>query len=270
MQSACSRDLERSVKTSGRPIFEMSPAKSKRARKNQDKHRWRKVLVWIIPLLFGVFLTLAIGTHRKQALWCWVLCILTFLSYTLFLLEWYVWREGNLARKIARTSFAIIAISFVLGGFYWQRRFPNDVSDERPYVWTKEINFSGFVVGEHPAFQVVFENAGKAAALNLRGQIVVYTAPPPLPEPLAFENKPYESLLFIPANGSANQVFIDKDFVAYERFIQQVNNEQAVVYVYGKVEYDSPNGVPHVLTYCSFWNPSKKSFTACAKHNQTT
>lgn len=140
----------------------------------------------------------------------------------------------------------------------------------RPYMWTKEFNFGGLVIGEHPRFQVVLENAGKIPALNFRGQIVGYTTPPPLSEPLQFPASPYESSVFIPAGGSVNQVFVDKDFVSNEAFIQTVNSEQAVMYVYGRAEYDDSNGKHYTLTYCAFWNPSKKSFTACPKYNETT
>jgi hypothetical protein len=244
--------------------------KSKQSKSNQDKNRWRKVLVWLIPLFVTVELTIAAISNASRAVWLWVLSIVTAVGYVLFLLEWYIWKEGGQGRKFGRVGCLILAGLIIGGGFYWQQRLPPPDQTDRPYVWTKEFNFSGFVVGQHPKFQVVFENAGKATALKFRGQIVVHVTPPSLPDPLTFPDQPYGSELFLPVNGTVSQVFVDDDFIPNEDFIQRINNMQAVAYVYGRAEYEDPNGKSHILIYCSFWNPPKRSFTACPKYNETT
>jgi hypothetical protein len=55
--------------------------------KNEDKNRWRKVFVWLIPLPFAVFVTLSIAQGKIEPIWA-VLSVLNIIVYVVFLLEW--------------------------------------------------------------------------------------------------------------------------------------------------------------------------------------
>src|SRR5712692_1965796 len=75
---------------------------------NQDKHRWRKVGVWLIPLVFTILVSFAVSGHGLILVWTGVSAAIILLGYTQFLLEWHIWQEDSRTRKRARVSFAIL------------------------------------------------------------------------------------------------------------------------------------------------------------------
>lgn len=76
-------------------------ASAKDRYKNQDKHRWRKVLVWLIPLVFFVPFSVAFVAHGFWFVVSVVATAIVFFFYALFLLEWYVWKT-TAQRRAAR------------------------------------------------------------------------------------------------------------------------------------------------------------------------
>jgi hypothetical protein len=93
----------------------------KKAYKNHDKDRGRKVVVWIIPLIFAISLAGAVYFHSSLAIWCTVASAVVLLAYALFLLEWYVWHERR-QRLLARVSCLVIGAALIGAGFFWQSR----------------------------------------------------------------------------------------------------------------------------------------------------
>jgi hypothetical protein len=110
------------TKSAGQNNPKTNPSKEGRY-KNQDKHRWRKVFVWLIPLPFAVFLTLAFVAQGEGRLWSIILCVLNFFGYALFLLEWYVFKQ-NPARKRARVVCVVLCLAVVAIGIFWLRKIP--------------------------------------------------------------------------------------------------------------------------------------------------
>lgn len=103
-----------------------NPGKQSRAKnrdQNQDKYRWRKVAVWLIPIVFSVLLAVAVTAHGILAIWACVLTAITVVGYALFLLEWYVFKQ-NPARRRARVVCIVLCIAIAAIGITWQRKMP--------------------------------------------------------------------------------------------------------------------------------------------------
>jgi hypothetical protein len=145
--------------------------------KNQDKHRWRKVLVWLISALFSVLLTLAVITHGSWSVWLSVSTAITGVVYALFLLEWYVWKT-NLARNRARVVSGIISLVLIIAGFTWQRRLPKSIPrfpaavemvmgtskrDMNAVYW---FEIGGTIFPAHTALYLRFVNNGPPAMID--------------------------------------------------------------------------------------------------------
>jgi len=90
--------------------------------KNQDKYRWRKALVWLIPLVFFLPFTLMFITHGAWFVWSVALTADIFLGYTWFLLEWHVWKT-NPARDRGRYFLALFCIASALFALAWRPSF---------------------------------------------------------------------------------------------------------------------------------------------------
>ncbi|HAF12625.1 MAG TPA: hypothetical protein DCK99_02765 [Blastocatellia bacterium] len=92
--------------------------------KNQDKHRWRKVAVWLIPLIFVIPFTIAFSAHGRWFVWSVLSSALVLFGYAVFLMEWYVWREGR-ARELPLLSFSVLCVTAFGVGLIWQHRLAN-------------------------------------------------------------------------------------------------------------------------------------------------
>lgn len=93
--------------------------------KNEDKNRWRKVFVWLIPLPFAVFVTLSIAQGKIEPVWA-VLSVVNIIVYVVFLLEWYVYKIPA-QRRWLRGIGLLISIAVIVAGVAWKSRMPSPI-----------------------------------------------------------------------------------------------------------------------------------------------
>jgi hypothetical protein len=91
--------------------------------RNQDKHRWRKVGVWLIPVVLSVLVTLDFFVDGVWFIWSVALTIITFFGYTVLVLEWCVWKVDP-ARKRLRIAFLIVCALTLLTALGRQSSVP--------------------------------------------------------------------------------------------------------------------------------------------------
>ncbi|MBA3239884.1 MAG: hypothetical protein H0T60_01495 [Acidobacteria bacterium] len=84
-------------------------------------------------MIFAVFFAYVVSAHGILLVWTSVASAITLLGYTLFLLEWYVWREPSERRK-ARTIFLLAGVLIVVFGGVWQSRIEKPVPPHRTWL----------------------------------------------------------------------------------------------------------------------------------------
>ena len=147
------------------------PASAKRRYKNVDRHRFRKVFVWVIPIILSIPVTMAFIAKGTLFRWCVIVSLVIFVGYILFLLEWYVWRE-NPARKRARIGFGFFCLLAVICGILLQRLINDSPTlaflfGERPYLSVYQAQPFYPQAGTRALIQIAVHNRGDAPARSV-------------------------------------------------------------------------------------------------------
>lgn len=105
---------------------------SKKRYKNQDKHRWRNLLAWFIPL-FAASIIAVIVTDGHNRFWTAFVSILVLLTYAWILLERYISRTSVQRRRV-RIVISTLCI-FVISVAVWKRPQNRDpITSPRPWL----------------------------------------------------------------------------------------------------------------------------------------
>jgi len=242
--------------------------------KNADRHRYRKVFVWIIPLIFAVLLTVASIAKGTLFRWSVILAAVVFLGYSLFLMEWYIWKE-NAARKRARIGFALLALLCGILLHYWLpaaspvRSF---LLGERPYI-TVLAQPGELKVGGKAQVAVFLHNRGEAPALSVRlsGTVDIREhCPPNSCAPVVQINNQEPSELTdqtLPSRVTKMTV-LSSDRILSEDVIKQIMSGKACFIVYVFTEYGRDgNTVPYQCEYHAYFDYRVKAFVLCPNNN---
>src|SRR5215213_807992 len=246
---------------------------NRRGYKNVDRHRYRKVFVWIIPLAFAVLLALASIAKGTLFGWFMILAAVVFLGYSLFLMEWYVWKE-NPARRKARIAFASIAVLSAIILHYWLpaaspvRSF---LLGERPYLGVVAAQLDELKVGEKARVAVAIHNRGEAPASSVRmaGKVDFReNCPPNSCAPVVRTQGPFELTDKTLESDTAEGAILSSDKVFSENAIKQVMSGRACLIVYVFTEYGRDGKtVPYQCEYHAYFDHRVKAFVLCPNDN---
>lgn len=114
----------------------------RKKRNNQDLHRWRKVAVALLSVLFFVPFTKAFYVHGAFLIWCAVASTILLLCLALVLLEWHVWKRNVVP---GRVGLLVLSGLIVAGGFWAQRRLPMPSPPRRAWLRLSDEEMRAFV-----------------------------------------------------------------------------------------------------------------------------
>ena len=248
--------------------------------KNMDRHRFRKVLVWIIPIIVSGPLGLAFTAKGALFIWSVVLVVIIVLAYALFLLEWYVWKE-NPARKRARISFVALCVIVAMCGVILQHRITASPSPfvfgERPNLNVEKLGFVKFEPGKNLIMPVTLRNRGTAPARRVRtgGKIEIRKGSPrddrcpPVVrlDEQRFSERAGASL----AIGEDGILYIASDEVLSEDIVRGIMVGQYTLLLYVIVEYGSDGQTtPYRTEHYVYYDPRITHFPLCPNHNDAS
>lgn len=94
-------------------------AGKKRKGKNQDKHRWRKVAVLSIPVVF-IPVGFTVSAQSAWEIWLSVVAWILFFLYCVILLEWNIWGDQKRTQRVRlRTACGLLCVAVVGLGVFW-------------------------------------------------------------------------------------------------------------------------------------------------------
>lgn len=107
-------------------------SRRKRGFENQDKRRWRDLLLWFLPLLTASVIAV-IAVPDAVRFWVAIVSFLFLLFYLAILLERYIWRTGTQHRKL-RAALVLAFVLVIAGGVKWHPRPPTPSPPRRPWL----------------------------------------------------------------------------------------------------------------------------------------